>query len=313
LSFTLVIGAEALTAVILYSLPDDMTERILVRLARIGYPNGGVIRYIEDNPGLAERAIGTWVDPNALGGTLVVAATFISTQIFARKPILRWRWLLIVIFTLVCMALFMTFSRASMLALAAGLLVIGVARYRRYLPLLFGGGLLLLLLPQTQIFVERFVQAFTGADLATQMRIGEYTDSLRLISRYPIFGVGFTGSPDIDIYTNVASMYLIMANQIGLVGLALYLLLMGSVMLLGWRTWRAAKINPELDALHLGLHAALIALMVNAVADLYFFRLDFQASVTLMWLMIGMALTSSRLANQPLPNEHESSNMTLLS
>jgi hypothetical protein len=49
--------------------------------------------------------------------------------------------------------------------------------------------------------------------------------------------------------------------------------------------------------------------MVNAVADLYFFRLDFQASVTLMWLTIGMALTSSRLANQPLPNKHESSNM----
>jgi hypothetical protein len=83
-------------------------------------------------------------------------------------------------------------------------------------------------------------------------------------------------------------------------------------MLLGWRRWRAAKHNPDLDALHLGLHAALIALMVNAVADLYFFRLDFQASVTLMWLMIGMALTSSHLANQPLPNQHESSNMALL-
>ncbi len=312
LMFTLVIGVEALAALVLYILPDDLTERILVRLARFGYPNGGVIRYIEDNPGLAERAIGTWVDPNALGGTLAVAATLISTQIFARKPVLRWRWLLIIIFGLVSLVLFMTFSRASMLALAAGLFVIGIARYRRYLPLLVLGGLLLLLLPQTQIFVDRFVQAFTGADLATQMRIGEYTDSLRLISRYPIFGVGFTGSPDIDIYTDVASMYLIMANQIGLVGLALYLLLMGSIMLLGLRSWRKAKHNPDLDALHLGLHAALVALMVNAVADLYFFRLDFQASVTLMWLIIGLALTSSRLANQPLPNNPESSNMTPL-
>ena len=310
LMFALIIGAEALLTIVLYVLPDDLTERILVRLARIGYPNGGVIRYIEDNPGLAERAIGTWVDPNALGGTLAVAATLISTQIFARKPILRWRWILIITLALVTIALFLTFSRASMLAFGAGLFVIGVARYRRYLPLLFLGGILLLLLPQTQIFVERFVQAFTGADLATQMRIGEYTDSLRLISRYPIFGVGFTGAPDIDIYTDVASMYLIMANQIGLVGVMLYLLLMGSVLFFGLRAWRAAKYNPELDAIHLGIHAALIALMVNGVADLYFFRLDFQASVTVMWMMIGLALTSSRLANQLLPNRSESSNMT---
>lgn len=295
LVFMLVMGLQAAATIVLYVLPDTLTENLLVRLARIGYPDGGVIRYIEDNPALAERAIGTWVDPNALGGVLAVSSTLIATQLFAHKPVLRQRWLTLGIFGLVVIALFLTFSRASMLAFGVGLFFIAFMRYRRYIPLLIIGGLLLLLLPQTQVYIERFVQAFTGADLATQMRIGEYTDSLRLISRYPIFGVGFTGTPEIDLYTDVASTYLIMANQIGLVGLSIFLLTMLAVFIYGLNAWRFAKNDAVLDSVHLGFHAALLAALANAVADLYFFRLDFQSSITLFWLVVALALASSRL------------------
>lgn len=298
LVFLLLIGAQATMTIGLYVIPDALAESALVRLARIGYPDGGVIRYIEDNPALAERAIGTWVDPNALGGVLAASAALIAPQLFAQKPVLRWRWLTFMVFGLVTLALLLTFSRASMLALAAGLLVIGFARYRRWIPVVFVAAVLLLLLPQTQIFVERFIQAFTGADLATQMRIGEYTDSLRLISRYPIFGVGFTGSPEIDLYTDVASMYLIMANQIGLVGLSIFLLTIGVVFAYGIRAWRIARVNPDLDSIHLGCHAAVLTALVNAAADLYFFRIDFQGSITLFWLLVALALVSSRIALQ---------------
>jgi O-antigen ligase len=296
LALLLLMSVQAIATIVLYFLPEDLTERTLVRLARIGYPNGGVIRYIEDNPALPERGIGTWVDPNALGGAMAVSATLWAAQVFAARPLLRWRWLTWVLAGTVALALVLTYSRASMLAVAAGLFVICVVRYRRYLPLLALAGVLLLFLPQTQYFLDRFVQAFTGADLATQMRIGEYTDSLRLISRYPIFGVGFTGTPEIDLYTDVASMYLIMANQIGLVGLGIFLSTMAAVFAYGIHAWKQARRSFELDALHLGLHAALLTLLVNSVADMYFFRLDFQASITLMWLLVGLALASSRTA-----------------
>lgn len=296
MAFVLLAGAQAVVAIVLYILPDDLTERLLVRLARIGYPNGGVIRYIEDNPSLAERAIGTWVDPNLLGGTLAISASVVAPQIFAQRPVVRWRWLAVGLFGLICVALFLTFSRASMLALAGALFFIGIVRYRRYLPILIVAGLSLLLLPQMQIYVERFIEAFTVADLATQMRIGEYTDSLRLISQYPIFGVGFTGTPSINLYTDVASMYLIMANQIGLVGVGVFLTTMTGFFAYGWYTWRKARFDIHLDAIHLGLHAAVLAFLINSVADMYFFRLDFQPSITLTWLMIGLALSASRQA-----------------
>lgn len=299
LTFIIMIGviAQALIALSLYALPDDAAERTLVRLARIGYPNGGVIRYIEDNPALGERAIGTWIDPNTLGGVLAIGATLIAPQVFAARPGLRPRGLALAAIGIVGLALALTYSRASMLAFAVGLAVIALFRpYRIYSILLLFVLLALPILPQTQGLVERFVAAFTGSDLATQMRLGEYSDSLRLIARYPITGVGFTGTPEIDIYTDVASMYLIMANQIGLVGVGIFLLTMAAVFLYGAAAWRRARARPDLHAVHLGLHAALLAGLINAAADLYFFRIDFQASIMLFWLVAALALASSRLA-----------------
>ena len=289
-------GAQAILAVTLYLAPDSLAEALLTRLSRIGYPDGGVIRYIEDNQALGERAIGTWVDPNALGGILATAAIMIAPQIATRTPILRWRWLTLGTFGVVALALFLTASRASFLALAVGLLLIALIRYRRMIPLLLVGGLLFLQLPQTQSYIDRLRQAFQGEDLATQMRIGEWTDSLRLISRYPLVGVGFTGTPEIDIYSDVANMYLIMANQIGLTGVLIFLLTMGAVFAYGARAWKYAKRNTAFSAIHLGFHAALLTGLVNAVADLYFFRLDFQSSITWFWLIVALCLTSSKLA-----------------
>lgn len=296
------VGLQALLTLVLYALPNDLAENILVRLSPLGYPDGGVIRYIEDNRDLAERAIGTWVDPNALGGVLAIASTIVAPQVFATKPVFRYRWLTILIFGILALALFLTYSRASLLAFGAGVFVIGALRYRKFLLLMAAALVIVLVLPQTQPLVERFVDAFTVQDLATQMRIGEYTDSFRLISRYPVFGVGFTGTPDIDLYTDVASMYLIMANQIGVTGVAIFAVAMLSVFVYGLTAWRRVKHNPELVAIFLGYHAALVAALANAVADLYFFRLDFHASITLFWSVVALALASARLARV----EHES-------
>lgn len=296
LVISLAIGAQAVIAIGLYAAPDALAENILARLARIGYPDGGVIRYFEDNPALGERAIGTWVDPNALGGILAISAVMIAPQIVSQKPIIPRRWLTLGIFGAVSLALFLSGSRASFLALGSGLTLIACMRYRRMIPVMLLAGLIFLSLPQAQNYLARLLQAFQGADLATQMRIGEWTDSLRLIARYPLFGVGFTGTPQIDIYTDVANMYLIMANQIGLTGVLIFLAAMAGVFAYGLRAWQTAKHDPDLAAIHLGYHAALLTALVNAVADLYFFRLDFQSSITWFWLIVVLCIASSRLA-----------------
>ena len=82
--------------------------------------------------------------------------------------------------------------------------------------------LLLLLLPVAQTYVSRFAAGIQGQDLATQMRFGEYRDALTLVRRYPFFGVGFAGAPDIDLYLGVANVYLTIAQVMGLLGLLVF-------------------------------------------------------------------------------------------
>lgn len=291
----ILVGLQAALAIFLYLLPDITAEFLLIRLGRIGYPVTGVIRYIEANPALGERAIGTWVDPNALGGLLAVGAAMIAPQIFAQKPVLKYRWLTFIVFVTVAVALFLSNSRASFLAFGSALLVITFLRYRKYMPILAIVALIFLLLPQTQFYISRLVQAFQAQDLATQMRVGEWTDSLNLIQHYPVFGIGFTGTPTNNVYADVANMYLIMANQIGVTGVLFFLLAMGGIFYYGWQAWQKAKVNPELDSIHLGYNIALMTALLNGFADLYFFRLDFQASITWFWLIVALALASSRL------------------
>lgn len=294
----LLVGMQAAIAIVLYALPDATTESLLVRLSRIGYPDGGVVRYIESNPELGERAIGTWVDPNALGGILAVGAMLMTPQLIAKRPVLRPRWLTVGLFGITVIALYLTNSRASFLALAFGLGVIVLLRYRRYMPLLIVAGLVFLLLPQTQTYIDRLLQAFQGADLATQMRIGEWTDALALISRYPVTGIGFTGTPFRNVYTDVANMYLIMANQIGLTGVFFFGLAMIGTFFYGLRAWRTSQDDSELEPLHLGLHLALATALINAIADLYFFRLDFQSSITFFWIIVALCLVVARLGRE---------------
>lgn len=291
----LCVGVQAVAALVLWALPDGTAERVLRVLSRIGYPGNGIIRYIEQNPALGERAIGTWVDPNSLAGTLAVSASMIAPQVFARRPVLRYRWLTLGVLGVVGLALLLTFSRSSMLALGAALGVIALARYRRFIPIMVAAAALIVVLPQTQGYVERFIDAFQGEDLATQMRIGEITDSIALIQEFPVFGIGFTGSPRIDLYSSVANLYLLIANQIGLVGLGLFAVTMTATFAYGLRAWRYAKDDPDLDSIHLGYHAALVAILVNGVGDFYFFRIDYQASILLLWLSVSLALASSRL------------------
>jgi polysaccharide biosynthesis protein PslJ len=292
------VGAQALIAIVLWAMPDTLAESMLIRLGRIGYPAAGVIRYIESNPELGERAIGTWVDPNALGGLLAIGAAMLTPQVFAQKPVLKTRWLTFLVLGTVVLALILTSSRSSFLAYSISLVVIAFLRYRRYIPYLILGGLLFLILPQTQDYIDRILQAFQGADLATQMRLGEWGDSLELIQKYPVFGIGFTGTPTRDVYTDVANMYLIMANQIGLTGVFFFLLAMGGVFYYAWQAWKHSKHDAELDSIHLGYNIALLAALLNAVADLYFFRIDFQSSITWFWLIVALALASSRLVLQ---------------
>ncbi|MCL4802855.1 MAG: O-antigen ligase family protein [Anaerolineae bacterium] len=297
--FLLLMGAAAaVVAIGLWLLPEDAANSALNALTRVGYPGGWVIRYIEENPELSERAIGTSVDPNSLGGLLLMMGALVGPQMVTKRPLFRRR-VIWIIGGLVFLGLILTFSRGAMLGLAAGLGLVAVARYRRLLPYMAVVAVIILLLPFAQEYVARFVEGFQGDDLATQMRFGEYRDAMRLIARYPVFGVGFAGTPDIDLYLAVASVYFTIAGRMGLFGLLAFFGIVGTVFIYAFRNRKAARADEHKDAVWLGLHAALLGALVAGIFDHYLFNMDFHHAVTIFWMMLGMAVAATRLVTEP--------------
>lgn len=295
--FLLVAGVAALLGIVLYFMPDALAIRLLSALGRFGYPTGsGVLRYIRDDPELMQRATSTSVDPNALGSLLNIAILLAAPQLFASRPLFKRPvlWSLLAVLGL-CLGL--TVSRGAAAGVAGALLLLGIVRYRKWLLLLTIVLALVLLLPWTQGFVAHFIEGVRGEDLSTQMRFGEYKDALILIGRYPFLGVGFAGSPDIDIYIGVANVYLMIAEQMGLVGLGAFLLICAMLFYRFWRRRAVTRALPRLEPLWYGLHAAVLGGLGAGIFDRYFFSLDFHHSVTLFWLLLALATAATEMVD----------------
>jgi O-antigen ligase len=253
-----------------------------------------VLRFIQEDPSLPLRATGTSIDPNALGGLLIMTLTLCAPQLFSRKPVLPLFWIILGL-GLMGLALLLSFSRGSFVGTGLALLVLGALRYRKLLLIGVIALAVILILPQTQSYVTHFFEGVQGQDLATQMRFGEYSDALKLIQRYPVFGVGFTGTPDLGTYVSVANVYLLMADEMGLVGLSSFLILMLVLFVSGWPVRKAIDNRSAVGDIWWGLHAALIGALIGGIFDHYFFNLDFHHSVTLFWLYVGLAAVTTRL------------------
>ena len=108
-------------------------------------------------------------------------------------------------------------------------------------------------------------------------------------------GVGFAGTPDIDIYLGVANVYLTIAQVMGLLGLAAFFAMIITVFGYAYlnRHWFEAHLQQ--DAIWLGLHAALVGGLVAGVFDHYLFNLEFHHAVTAFWIFLGLAIAATHL------------------
>ena len=291
----------ALIAVAFYVMPQAWTIGILDRLGRFDYPGGaGALRYIEDDPNGVMRAIGTAVDPNVLGGMMILVTALLAPQLVAKRTLFP-RWLTVVMLVTAGIALYLTYSRSALLGLAAAVAHVGGAEVSPLLiPWMIVAACCILVLPVTQGYVERLLEGFSGQDLATQMRFGEYKDALILIERYPLFGVGFTGTPDMDIYLGVSMLYLIIAENMGVIGLAIFLAVMVGFFVMALRAWRGG-LSPSLEPILLGFMGAILGALVSGIFDHYWFNMTYPHMTVLFWLYVGMA-TATILVNKSLSN-----------
>lgn len=290
-------GLAALLGLLLYVLNDQTALRLLVSLGRIGYPTEGrVLRFVEDDPNGLERAIGTSVDPNSFGGMLALVGSLAAAQLFATKPLLR-RWVLTVIVGVIGLALLLTFSRAALFGLIIAAAYLATLRYRRlWWAMLAAAGLataLMLGLGIGAAFVERVVEGVQFRDQAQQMRLAEFQNALNIIERYPFFGIGFGQAPDIDLTAGVSSIYLAIAQRMGLIGLAAFVGLVAAWFV---QTVRALpRLDDERATWVLGTQAGLTAALAVGLADHYFFNIEFSHMVALFWGCAGLGMATIHL------------------
>jgi O-antigen ligase len=280
---------------------------VLSRLQVIGYPAADVLRYVPgpNNTYTSQlRAIGTSVDPNVFGGTLMLALALMVAQWAAPRPVLP-RWALVLLALPTAAGMLLSLSRASWLGLAAGLVLIGTLRYRRILLVAALVGLALLATPTGQEVVARFVSGFSTADRATAFRLGEYANAFTLVQRYPLLGIGFGLSPDIDVTAGVSSVYLLVAEQTGLLGLSVYL----AALLTTWWTGARGLARPQgtsqsraqweqLQGVQAAFLAALSGALVAGLLDHYFANQTFPHAVALFWLYAAALVTVSGFTNE---------------
>lgn len=291
---------SALIGLILYIMPATLSEQILVMFGRIGYPTSGrVLRYVEDDTDGLMRAIGLSVDPNSYGGMLALITAIAATQTIVARPILSRRTMIAMSGMLVTV-LFLTFSRAALGGLIVAVIYVATVRYRRLWWLIIATGIvatvLLVFVGVGEQFVNRVVQGVQFQDRANQMRLAEYNNAIAVIQAYPFFGIGFGRAPDIDLVAGVSSIYLAIAQRIGIVGLVAFIVLMVSLFVRSWRSLAdAVAQHHEAHASWLiGLQAGLIAALAVGLLDHYYFNIEFSHMTALLWYTVGLLLAIMR-------------------
>jgi hypothetical protein len=280
----------------LMALPPLTELNVLTRLQSVGYPTADVLRYV---PGPNNtytdqlRAIGTSIDPNVFGGTLMLPLVLIMVQWASPQPVLR-KSLLLLFAAPTASGVLLSLSRASWLGLATGLVLIGVLRYRRILVLGIVATLAVVGTPIGQASVARFASAFSTADPATAFRFGEYANALTLLGRYPLLGIGFGASPDIDVTAGVSSVYLLVGEQTGLVGLLAYVTALALAWLIGVRGLTQMA-DPYVQGMRAAFLAALSGALVTGLLDHYFANQAFPHAVALFWLYAAALIAASTL------------------
>lgn len=295
-------GLAAFIGLALYAGGAGLTNRVLAHLIPYGYPSTRIVRYIEDNPAKAMRLTSTSVDPNSFGGLLAVMTVLACAMAIARHRSIS-RWITVPVFGLCGLAALLTYSRGAWVGIAAGLTVLAILRYRwMFIPGILAA-LPVAFLGLGSNFVHRMWLGLTLQDPATKLRLQEYQNALAIIKTHPIFGVGFGNAPSINEQTGVSSIYLTLGERVGLVGLLIFLITVGSILLFGLRYWKANRDSIRGDIV-LGLLAALSSALTVGIFDHYYFNITFPHMTALFWIVCGMILALGTSAKDSLMTRH---------
>jgi O-antigen ligase len=236
--------------------------------------------------GRGGRAVGSFGQPNELGGFLAMFTAFAAAQLPAAR-----HWLARVTLTAAVaaggFATILTVSRGAIIALGAALFLVAV-RSSRFLTLALLVVAVTSPLWAPDYLKERMLgtraESETSDDVtlenSSQLRVNTWRAILKVVAEHPLEGVGFMGLGSVlpeageelgvEVKEVSHNTYLRFLSEMGVFGLALFLGLL-------WRCWSLAEEGRRLAVdrvdrqLALGLAAATLALAIScAFGDRFF-------------------------------------------
>ncbi len=293
----------ATISVILYLLPHSVSMTLLSSLRPLNYPAGAVLRFIAGTD--TQRAIGLAIDPNVHGAMMaMVCLATVGLLVTTRG---QSRYVVFAGLAIALLALLLTYSRSSWLGLVSGSALFATLWLRRpwFALLAIASPAIALLLPPDLAFVSHLQSGLQAQDQAAAMRLGEYKDAWTLIQQYPIFGVGYGSAPTVDLYLGVSSIYFLIAEQTGLVGLATFLVLIGVVL---GNAIRPAWSSPHSEGrvLLIGWCGAMAAALTTGILDHHFANIRFTPMLALWWAAVGLVVAATLILNRNARGEDES-------
>ena len=279
----LIISAAAVQAVFAVGLhvAAETGVEFLAALAPAGYPSSSIQRFLPDQ--FTVRATGLLVDPNVLGVTLAMAAPFVVVGATSSKRMLVLRTVVLV---LVIAALVLTLSRGAWIG-AALALAVAIASTRPRLGPVFGLVAIVLLLPAWPGGPLASIRAAVlERDVSNALRLDEFREAVRVIGRYPWFGVGYGDAPDADVFIGVSNTWLWIAERAGILAAVSALAAVGVALA---RAVRLARVDPLARA----SAASLVALLAASMVDQHL------ASFPHLVALGGALLGATLVATQP--------------
>lgn len=236
------------------------------------------------------RIVATLIDPNFTGGLLAILFSIAAALYLYQKKLIYLAS--IFIFSL---ALILTFSRSSYLAIISAIFVLGIAKSPKFLAfwLLFFTSIVAL----NSQARERIIGAIT-LDETTQARVESWQRAIAVFAQNPVLGVGF------NTYRYAQSQYgfftidepfgghsgsgsdssiLLVAATTGVVGLVTLAFLIVAIA-------KSTLANIKISALHLGAFAAFMAILVHSQFVNSFFYPQIMLPI---WFIIGLIESES--------------------
>lgn len=238
----------------------------------------------------------------SMAGILMMTALMAFSFLYARRIGGALRWIALGALPIILVALYLTNTRSSWLALLAGLLFMVPFTRKRYVAVPVVLLALLLVLPGKSR--ETAASAVDLQNSRNQERLFMWKAGWEIFRDHPLFGVGLAGVREIYVRyqdprstekaVHLHNVPIQVLACMGITGFAAWLYLFGSVLYWTFGAWKAVRAGPPvIQAAIVGTLGVVAGFLTNGIAE---WNMGDVEVITIFWSIVGFGVSAAAIA-----------------